>query len=148
MGLRLRVRVGFDTRRFGPQTRAILEAGKQYGFIVADNGSAGYISGAPDPGWDDDDLHALHDVPASALEVVDTSSLPGTPVARRAWSLRWSTAGRSMRASAFVSRAGYVTATAVRRGRVVARRRAFVRQGLLRVDLPRVAGARYALTLR
>ena len=148
MGLRLRVRESFDTRRFGPQARAILDAGKQYGFIVADNGSAGYVSGAPASGWDDDDLHGLHEVPASALEVVDTSTLPGTPRARRAWNLRWTQAGRRMRATAFVTRSGPVTATATRDGRVVSTRRVFVRQGLLRLDLPAVAGARYALRLR
>lgn len=149
MGMRLRVKASYDTARFGPQTRAILEAGKRHGFIVADNGSAGYVSGAPDRGWDDDDLHALHDVPASALEVVDTSRLPGTPTARRAWNVRWSAVGtRTMRVTAFHARAGAVTAVALRGGRVVASRRAVVRQGLLRIDVPRVAGATYALRLR
>lgn len=147
MGLRLRVRASYDTSRFGPQARAILDAGKRYGFVVADNGSAGFVSGAPDAGWDDDDLHALHDVPASALEVVDTSSLPGAPRAGRAWNGRWLRAGARMRWSGFVTRAGRATATAVLGGRVVARRRAFVRQGLVRVELPRVAGARYVLRL-
>ena len=148
MGLRLRVRAGYDTRRFGPQARAILEAGRRYGFIVADTGSAGFVSGAPAPGWDDDDLHDLHDVPASALEVVDASTLPGTPAARRAWNLRWSRVGSRMRATAFVTRAGRVTLTARRAGRTVASRTVFVRQGLLRADLPYVATARYRLQLR
>ena len=44
--------------------------------IVADNGSSWYVSGAPSRGWDNDDLHSLHQVPGSAFEVVDTSSLP------------------------------------------------------------------------
>jgi hypothetical protein len=43
--------------------------------IVADNGSDWYVSGAPDPRWSNDDLHALHRVPGSAFEVVDTTSL-------------------------------------------------------------------------
>jgi hypothetical protein len=38
--------------------------------IVADNGSNWYISGAPDPRWDDDDLDQLKRVPGSAFEVV------------------------------------------------------------------------------
>jgi hypothetical protein len=148
MGMRLRVRASFDTRAFGPQARAILEAGKRYGFIVADNGSAGYISGAPDAGWDDDDLHLLHDVPASALEVVDTTGLPGTPARARAWNLRWSRVGtRTLRASTFVSRRTVVTATATRGGIVRARRRVATRQGLVRIDLPRITGARYALRI-
>jgi hypothetical protein len=148
MGMRMRVRAGYDTSRFGPQTRAILEAGKRYGFLVADNGSAGFVTGAPARGWDDDDLHDLHDVPATALEVVDTSALPGTPAARRAWNLRWVRVGARMRATAYVSRAGRVTLVATRGGRIVATRRAFVRQGLLRLDLPYLTRARYSLRLR
>jgi hypothetical protein len=149
MGMRLRVKASVDTSRFGPQTRAILEAGKRYGFIVADNGSAGFISGAPARGWDDDDLHALHDVPAAALEVVDVTTLPGTPAARRLWNPRWRAVGtRTMRLTGFHARRGYVTVLATRNGRVVARRRSFVRQGLLRLDLPRRAGTRYAFRLR
>ena len=43
--------------------------------VVADNGSDWFISGAPHPRWDNDDLHSLHSVPGSAFEVVDTSTL-------------------------------------------------------------------------
>ncbi len=38
--------------------------------ILADNGSAFYISGAPDPRWSDDDLHALGQLHGSDFEVV------------------------------------------------------------------------------
>ena len=75
MGLRLRLKRGYDISRFGPQTQVILRAAKRYGVIVADNGSAGFISGAPSPGWDDDDLHALGEITAADLEVVDTRGL-------------------------------------------------------------------------
>jgi hypothetical protein len=44
--------------------------------ILADNGSSWYLSGAPNAGWDNDDLHSLHRVPGSAFEVVDSSRLP------------------------------------------------------------------------
>jgi hypothetical protein len=82
MGLRVRLKAGFDTSHFGPQSRVVLEALKRYGMMVADNGSNWYISGAPDPGWDDDDLHQLGGVKGSDFEVVDTSSLvPGPTVA-------------------------------------------------------------------
>jgi hypothetical protein len=40
--------------------------------IVADNGSNWYISGAPDPRWDDDSLGDLKSIPGDAFEVVDT----------------------------------------------------------------------------
>ena len=75
MGLRLRLKASVDVSGFGPQTRVILTALKQYGMILADNGSGYYVSGAPDPRWDDDDLHDLHAITGSMLEVVDTTGL-------------------------------------------------------------------------
>jgi hypothetical protein len=54
----------------------VLQALKEYGMIVADNGSNWYLSGAPNPKWSNDQLHTLHRVPGSAFEVVDVSSLP------------------------------------------------------------------------
>jgi len=76
MGLRLRLRASFDTSGFPRQSRIVLEALKRYGMIVADNGSDWYVTGAPSPGWSNDDLHSLGRVPGSAFQVVDTSSLP------------------------------------------------------------------------
>jgi hypothetical protein len=75
MGLRLRLRGGYPVRTFPPQAQVVLRALKRYGMIVADNGSSWYVSGAPDPGWDNDDLHSLHRVKGSDFRVVDTSSL-------------------------------------------------------------------------
>jgi hypothetical protein len=76
MGQRLRLKASFDISRFPRQSRIVLRALKRYGMILADNGSSWYVSGAPSRGWDNDDLHSLHDVPGSAFEVVDTARLP------------------------------------------------------------------------
>jgi hypothetical protein len=76
MGQRVRLRASFDVSRFPRQARVVLRALKRYGALVADNGSAWYVSGAPAPGWDDDDLHSLHRVRGGDFEVVDTSGLP------------------------------------------------------------------------
>jgi hypothetical protein len=81
MGLRVRLKASFDTRSFPPQARIVLDALKHYGMMVADNGSSWYISGVPDPGWNDDDLHQLGSVKGSDFEVVDTSSLGPGPTA-------------------------------------------------------------------
>jgi hypothetical protein len=75
MGLRLRLKAGFDTSRFPPQARVVLDALKRYGMVVADNGSNWYIGGAPDPRWDNDDLHTLGQVKGSNFEVVDPVSI-------------------------------------------------------------------------
>jgi hypothetical protein len=76
MGQRLRLKRRYDISRFPRQARIVLSALKRYGMILADNGSSWYVSGAPDPRWSNDQLHALHQVPGSAFEVVDTSKLP------------------------------------------------------------------------
>ncbi len=76
MGQRVRLRRGFDVSRFPPQSRVVLRALKRYGALVADNGSAWYVSGAPSPRWDNDDLHSLHRIRGGDFEVVDTAALP------------------------------------------------------------------------
>jgi len=75
MGLRVRLKASFDIRPFPKQARIVLTALKRYGMIVADNGSNWYISGAPSPGWSNDQLHTLGRVTGSSFEVVDTSKL-------------------------------------------------------------------------
>ena len=55
--------------------QVILTALKKYGMIMADNGSSMYLSGAPDDRWDNDDLHNLSQVPASAFEVVQMNPI-------------------------------------------------------------------------
>jgi hypothetical protein len=144
MGVRIRLKSSFDISGFGPQARVILQAAKRYGLILADNGSAGYISGAPDPGWDDDDLHALHDVPGNAFEVIDPSALPGAH-RPRLWNRRIRTDDRRVRAAAYLTAAGRVRLQALRDGEVVASKTLSSRHGLVRVRMAAVRGADYRL---
>ena len=53
MGARFRLRANFDLSSYSPTNRIILQALKTYGMMLADNGSAWFISGAPDARWDD-----------------------------------------------------------------------------------------------
>jgi hypothetical protein len=76
MGTRVRLKAGVDISGYPKQARIVLQALKTYGMILADNGSNWYISGAPDPHWSNDALHALGGIKGSDFEVVDTSSLP------------------------------------------------------------------------
>jgi hypothetical protein len=76
MGLRLRLKKSFDVSRYPKQSRIVLRALRRYGMIVADNGSDWFVSGAPSPSWNNDDLHSLGQVTGRNFEVVDTSSLP------------------------------------------------------------------------
>ncbi len=75
MGTRVRLKASVDISGFGPQARVLLVALQRYGMILADNGSPWYVTGAPDPHWNDDELHALGQLSGSDFEVVDTSGL-------------------------------------------------------------------------
>jgi hypothetical protein len=70
MGMRVRLEASFDTSSYSPTVRTILRAMMQHGMLMADNGTGWYVSGAPDPRWDDADLATLARVPSTAFEVV------------------------------------------------------------------------------
>ena len=75
MGLRLRLKADVNISSLPYQARVIAQALKTYGAIVADNGSAWYISGTQDSRWDNDQLDALKQFTGADFEAVDTSSL-------------------------------------------------------------------------
>jgi hypothetical protein len=70
MGMRIRLKTGYDISRFSAANQVILTAMKKYGMIMADNGSSMFITGAPDERWNNSDLQALSGVKASDFEVV------------------------------------------------------------------------------
>lgn len=84
MGQRFRLKADFDISGFHPQVQVILTALKRYGMILADNGSAWYISGAPDDRWDNEVLAQLKTLRGSHFEAVDVSSLMLDPDSGRA----------------------------------------------------------------
>ncbi len=75
MGQRFRLKAAFDVSPFPAEAQVILRALKTYGMMLADNGAAWYITGAPDERWDNDALHTLHQVTGGDFEAVDVSSL-------------------------------------------------------------------------
>lgn len=86
MGTRLRLKASFDTSGFSPANQVILTALKKYGMILADNGSAIFISGAPDSRWNNSDLSNLKTITAASFDVVQMgtiytpANLPSGPV--------------------------------------------------------------------
>ena len=76
MGQRFRLKASVNINGYSPEIRAIFQAFKDYGIILADNGSDWFITGAPDPRWNDDSLgdafRALH---GQDFEAVDASGL-------------------------------------------------------------------------
>lgn len=75
MGLRVRLKSSVKIKHYPRQARIVLKALKRYGMILADNGSSWYVTGAPDPRWDDDALHTLHGITGADFEVVNTKKL-------------------------------------------------------------------------
>ncbi len=70
MGMRVRLKAGFDISGFPTSAQVVLRALKKYGMIVADNGSDWFLSGAPDARWNDEDLNTLKQVEGRHFEVV------------------------------------------------------------------------------
>lgn len=75
MGTRLRLKSSFDISGFSAANQVILTALQQYGMIVADNGSAIYLSGAPDPRWNNSDLSHLKALVGADFEVVEQGTI-------------------------------------------------------------------------
>lgn len=75
MGLRVRLKADYDISKLPMQAKVIAAAMKKYGMILADNGSSWFFQGAWSPGWRDDELSALKNIPGSAFEAVETGGL-------------------------------------------------------------------------
>lgn len=75
MGLRVRLKAGFDITGFSPHVQVILKALKKYGMFVADNGSNWYISGSPDPRWNDEELGELKTIQGKNFEVIKMGTI-------------------------------------------------------------------------
>src|ERR1019366_6993713 len=62
MGMRMRLKASFDISGFSSANQVILTALKKYGMILADNGSAIFITGMPDSHWNNNDLDMLKSI--------------------------------------------------------------------------------------
>jgi len=70
LGMRCRLKADFDISDYPPEAQVILRCLKKYGMILADNGSDWFISGAPDPRWNDEALRTLKEVKGHDFEVI------------------------------------------------------------------------------
>ncbi len=75
MGERFRLKASFNIAPYPADVQVILRAMKKYGIILADNGSAWFISGKPDPRWNDDNLRSLSQLLGTNFEAVDATVL-------------------------------------------------------------------------
>lgn len=77
MGMRVRLRASFPVpSTMSAEGQAILTALKTYGMFLADNGSNWYMSGCPDPRWNNELLKSeLRQVKTTDLEIVQMTGL-------------------------------------------------------------------------
>ncbi|HPF94946.1 MAG: hypothetical protein KC582_04460 [Candidatus Magasanikbacteria bacterium] len=75
MGLRLRLKKDYDISGLTGSAKIVAQAMKEYGLIVADNGSPWYFQGATDDRWNDDELNQLKNIKGSAFEAVYTGEI-------------------------------------------------------------------------
>ena len=79
MGARFRLKADYNISGYSAQAQVVLRAMQQYGLILADNGSNWYFGGTADENWPIALVNELKQVPASAFEAVDESSLMVDP---------------------------------------------------------------------
>jgi hypothetical protein len=75
MGGWMRLPANYSNANVDPSMKPIIDALKKYGAVIADNGSALYMSGVPDDRWDNDKLATLGRIKVSDFEFVNTTSL-------------------------------------------------------------------------
>ena len=72
MGERFRLKASFVIpNNWSPEAKAIAQAMKDYGLIVADNGSDMFFQGTPSDQWNMDSVLQVQQIPATQFEVVD-----------------------------------------------------------------------------
>ena len=79
MGARFRLKASYDFSGYSPEAQVVLRAMQHYGLVLADNGSNWYFGGTADPAWPAALVDELKQVPASAFDAVDESSLMVSP---------------------------------------------------------------------
>ena len=87
MGERFRLKASFDITPYPADVQVILRALKKYGMMLADNGSAWFLSGEPDSRWNNTNLSTMRNIIGSDWEAVDVSSLmidPNSGAAKQA----------------------------------------------------------------
>lgn len=84
MGQRFRLKASIRVEGYSLEARAILEALRTYGMILADNGGPWFLSGAPDQRWNNAALQELKRLRGSDFEAVDVSGLMVSPDSGRA----------------------------------------------------------------
>jgi hypothetical protein len=79
MGMRVRLKASVDISRFPPDVQVILTGLRKYGMTQADNGGGFFVSGAPDPRWNDANIDTLKRIKGSTSRRGDRWPVRLTP---------------------------------------------------------------------
>lgn len=74
MGLRMRLRADYPEAGFPPEAAVVIRALKVHGMLLADNGGDWFVSGAPDPRWNDEAIATLKRIRGRDFVAVDTGA--------------------------------------------------------------------------
>ena len=75
MGMRVRLKASASLAGLGLQARVLARCLQTYGLILADNGGDFFVSGAPSPQWDDDQLNQLKRFTPRDFEVIQVGKM-------------------------------------------------------------------------
>jgi hypothetical protein len=75
MGMRVRLKASVSLAGYPADVQVILTALKKYGILLADNGGAFFVSGAPDPRWNDANINTMKRLHGTDFEVVQMTGL-------------------------------------------------------------------------
>ena len=75
MGMRVRLKSTVKIAAYPAEARVILQALKTYGMFLADNGGDWFLSGSPDPRWNDEAIGTLKRVKVSDFEVLKMNEI-------------------------------------------------------------------------
>ena len=75
MGMRVRLKASASLAGLGLQAHVIARCLQTYGLILADNGGDFFVSGAPSPQWDDDQLNQLKRFTPRDFEVIQVGKM-------------------------------------------------------------------------
>jgi hypothetical protein len=76
MGMRVRLKASVDISTFPAEVRVILTAMKKHGMLLAVTGGGFFVSGAPDPRWNDANIDTMKRIRGSDFEVVTGPAAP------------------------------------------------------------------------
>lgn len=81
MGARFRLKQDVEISGYSPEVQVVLQALKEYGMILADNGASWFLSGTSDERWDNDVMFEMKHggITGDDFEAVDCSSLMVDP---------------------------------------------------------------------